>query len=576
MKTRILFIIILTLLLGDILLCGTDHRNGNFDLSVLPAKSLFLQSNNVHAVIRTDGILNYDKITLPYFTGGFIWPVASSVRMSMIFASGIWIGAKVVLPGNQKDLRVAASFYSSHYSQGNIPVSGSVPPLSVCNDSAFNGYLVSTTDQSLVNGGVRYKNAGGGTFTFVYTSWAAWPVNLGAPFVEVNGLPGYQPGWNSDRPSNGVNDSRPDNMIYSVFMDYTNCTGEMHASEISLPGGSLPLGAEIHQIAYSYLLPGMLNSYLVTYKIINKSGRNWDSTYVSLVNDCDVGDAADDLVGCDSILNLAYTYNSDNEDPFYGSAPPAVGYKVIQGPVIYTGVNSDTAEFPCYSKARYKMMYMTVHNRFVNGGNECTGDPEYFTYAYNFMRGKDGCGRDIYDSARGRFTQYVFNSNNCQSSDPFAGDKRNLISCGPFTMASGDTQVVTYAYDCERGSSHIQSVCSVKEALVRIAGFYYDCSGTIGIEPIGNFIPVQYSLEQNYPNPFNPVTSIKFGLPEQSSVKLIIYDALGREVKALIDSELKAGNYSVDWNAADSPSGVYFYRLITTDYSETRKMILIK
>lgn len=128
MKTRILFILILTFLLGDILLCGTDHRNGNFDLSELPAKSLFLQSNNVHAVIRTDGILNYDKITLPYFTGGFIWPAASSVRMSMIFASGIWIGAKVILPGNQKDLRVAASFYSSHYSQGNIPLSGSVPP----------------------------------------------------------------------------------------------------------------------------------------------------------------------------------------------------------------------------------------------------------------------------------------------------------------------------------------------------------------------------------------------------------------------------------------------------------------
>ncbi|HMQ80451.1 MAG TPA: YCF48-related protein [Ignavibacteria bacterium] len=98
----------------------------------------------------------------------------------------------------------------------------------------------------------------------------------------------------------------------------------------------------------------------------------------------------------------------------------------------------------------------------------------------------------------------------------------------------------------------------------------------IGIENISTGVPGSFELSQNYPNPFNPVTSIKFGLPEQSSVKLIIYDALGREVKALIDSELKAGNYSVDWNAADSPSGVYFYRLITTDYSETRKMILIK
>lgn len=576
MKTRILFILILTLLLGDILLCDTDHRNGNFDLSVLPAKNLFLQSNNVHAVIRTDGILNYDKITLPYFTGGFIWPAAASVRMSMIFASGIWIGAKVILPGNQKDLRVAASFYSSHYSQGNIPLSGSVPPLSVCNDSAFNGYLVSTTDPSLVNGGVRYKNAGGRTFTFVYTSWAAWPVNLGAPFVEVNGLPGYQPGWNSDRPSNGVNDSRPDNMIFSVFMDYTNCTGDLHASELSLPGGSLPLGAEIHQIAYSYQLPGMLNSYLVTYKIINKSGRNWDSTYVSLVNDCDVGDAADDLVGCDSILNLAYTYNSDNEDPVYGTAPPAAGYKVIQGPVVYTGSNSDTAKLPCYSKPRYKMMFMTGHNRFVSGGNECTGDPEHYTNAYNFMRGKDGCGANLYDPVSGRLTQYIFNSNQCNSSDPAAGDKRNLINTGPFSMASGDTQVVTYVYDCERGSNQNLSVCQVKDALQRIASYYYDCSGTIGIEPIGNTIPQNYSLAQNYPNPFNPETSIKFSIPEGNFTSLKIYDILGKEVAVLVNGELIPGNYSISYTASELPSGIYFYRLISGNFAGSKKMMLIR
>lgn len=576
MKTRILFIVISTLLLGNILLCGTDHRNGYFDLSVLPAKSLFLQSNNVHAVIRTDGILNYDKITLPYFTGGFIWPTGSSVRMAMIFSSGIWIGAKVILPGNQKDLRVAASFYSSHFSQGNIPVMGSVPPVSVCNDSAFNGYLVSTTDQTLMNGGVRYKSAGGRTFTFVYTSWAAWPVNLGAPFVEVNGLPGYQPGWNSDRPCNGVNDSRPDNMIFSVFMDYTNCTGGLHASELSLPGGSFPLGAEIHQIAYSYLLPGMLNSYLVTYKIINKSGRNWDSTYISLVNDCDVGDADDDLVGCDSVYNLAYTYNSDNIDPIYGFEPPAIGYKVLQGPVVYTGINSDTAKFPCYSKARYKMMYMTGHNRFVNGGNECTGDPDYFVNAYNFMRGKDGCGGNIYDSVTGRLTQYVYNSNQCTSFDPVAGDKRNLISSGPFTMASGDTQIVTYAYDCERGANNNQSVCSVKEALIRMVGFYYDCGGTIGIEPIENLIPRNYSLEQNFPNPFNPETSIKFSIPEGKFTSLKIYDILGKEIAVLVNEELAPGNYSINYSAADLQSGIYFYRLSSGSYTASKKMILIK
>lgn len=576
MKTNTSLFALFLILQTSIVLTGTDNKLSFPDYSILPAKSIFLQSNNVHTVIRTDGILNYDRVTLPYSSGGFIWPASASYKLTMIFASGFWIGAKVLLEGNQKDLRVAASFYSSHYSQGNIPVPGVTPPVSVCNDSAFNGYLVSTTDQTLINGGVKTKFAGGRSYTFNYTSWAAWPVNMGAPYVEVNGLPGYQPGWNSDRPGNGVNNSRPDDIIFTVFMDYSNCTNNMHTRELSLPGGSLPLGVEIQQTAYSYLAPGLMNSFFVTYKIVNKSGKNWDSTYLSLVNDCDVGNAGDDLVGCDSALNLAYTWNSSNMDPEYGIAPPAVGYKVLQGPVIYTGLNTDTAKFPCYKKIGYKMLYMSGHNTFVKGGNQCTGDPDYFVNAYNFMRGKDGCGGDIYDSATGRLTQYVYNSSQCISFDPTAGDKRNIINTGPFNMASGDTQVVTYLYDCERGSTNITSVCQVKEALQRIQLYYYECSGTIGIEPVGNIIPQKFSLEQNYPNPFNPETIIRFSLPEQNFTRLVVYDILGKEIAILVNEVLAAGNYRINFAATEIPGGIYFYRLNTATYSESKKMVFIK
>jgi len=195
------------------------------------------------------------------------------------------------------------------------------------------------------------------------------------------------------------------------------------------------------------------------------------------------------------------------------------------------------------------------------------------------MKGYNGCGFPYYNPNTGLPTKYVYSGNVCTGTgwrDVVAGDKRNIINSGPFNMASGDTQVVVYSYSVARSSSNIQSVCELVASSDYLKEYYYNCFNLIGIEPIGNYIPVQYSLNQNYPNPFNPVTSIKFGIPKQSNVKLIVYDALGREVAALIDSELKAGNYSVDWNAADSPSGVYFYRLITTDYSETRKMILIK
>ncbi len=89
-------------------------------------------------------------------------------------------------------------------------------------------------------------------------------------------------------------------------------------------------------------------------------------------------------------------------------------------------------------------------------------------------------------------------------------------------------------------------------------------------------IPKQYALYQNYPNPFNPTTTIEFDIPEKTLVKLAIYDILGREVGKLIDNELEPGKYKISFNASNLPSGVYFYILKTSSFTQTRKMILIK
>jgi hypothetical protein len=106
-------------------------------------------------------------------------------------------------------------------------------------------------------------------------------------------------------------------------------------------------------------------------------------------------------------------------------------------------------------------------------------------------------------------------------------------------------------------------------------------SQPIGIEPIAVEIPNKFFLSQNYPNPFNSVTKIKFDIPsnvkrEMSNVRLIIYDILGREVSTLFNKELQPGTYEVTWDASSNPSGVYFYKLATQGYSETKKMVLIR
>ena len=100
--------------------------------------------------------------------------------------------------------------------------------------------------------------------------------------------------------------------------------------------------------------------------------------------------------------------------------------------------------------------------------------------------------------------------------------------------------------------------------------------GIIGINNISTEIPNQFSLSQNYPNPFNPTTNFELRIADFGFVNLTIYDAMGRAVETLHNGELKPGVYKAVWNASGYPSGVYFYKLSTGSFTETRKMILIK
>src|SRR5205085_1713092 len=101
-------------------------------------------------------------------------------------------------------------------------------------------------------------------------------------------------------------------------------------------------------------------------------------------------------------------------------------------------------------------------------------------------------------------------------------------------------------------------------------------SQVVGIEPISSEIPDKFSLSQNYPNPFNPSTHIKFSIARSGLVSLKIYDIQGKEVAGLLNEELKAGTFEIEWNASNYSSGVYLYKLVSADYSETKKMLMVK
>jgi hypothetical protein len=128
----------------------------------------------------------------------------------------------------------------------------------------------------------------------------------------------------------------------------------------------------------------------------------------------------------------------------------------------------------------------------------------------------------------------------------------------------------------------------VRVTAVDFAGNMSDYSAQISIAPspvnsIENLanLPDKYYLEQNCPNPFNPITTIKYGLSQNANVLIKVYNMRGQEVTTLVDASQNAGNHSITWDGKTDTgdqvsSGIYIYHLSTTDFTQTRKMVMLK
>jgi hypothetical protein len=102
-----------------------------------------------------------------------------------------------------------------------------------------------------------------------------------------------------------------------------------------------------------------------------------------------------------------------------------------------------------------------------------------------------------------------------------------------------------------------------------------DFSGITDVEAAGQ-LPQNYALDQNYPNPFNPSTTIEYSLPEQADVTINIYDVLGNELEVLFSGNKSAGTHSLNWNASNYASGIYFYKMNAGTFNQVKKMLLLK
>lgn len=147
---------------------------------------------------------------------------------------------------------------------------------------------------------------------------------------------------------------------------------------------------------------------------------------------------------------------------------------------------------------------------------------------------------------------------------------------------SGSTYINVYLWNTGKNYNTSRIYNPIWQYNARHNGVYGDIDLIVGLPISGNEVPKNYILYQNYPNPFNPKTVIKFDVPLDSRLRgndnivLKIYDVFGKEVVTLVNEQQKQGVYEVEFNGADFPSGVYFYKLISGDFKETRKMVLIK
>ena len=157
-------------------------------------------------------------------------------------------------------------------------------------------------------------------------------------------------------------------------------------------------------------------------------------------------------------------------------------------------------------------------------------------------------------------------------------DRRIVISSGPYNLNPGEIQEIVVGVIGGYSDSHLASITDMKETCTTLQAGYSSWIDDIIITGIENQKNVsnKFELKQNYPNPFNPITNIEYNLDITANVKLEVYNAIGQRVAILVNQRQTAKEYSIEWNANNFPSGIYYYRLKAGHNTQIKKMLLIK
>jgi hypothetical protein len=309
---------------------------------------------------------------------------------------------------------------------------------------------------------------------------------------------------------------RTEGSRYSIAPGVSDQDGDVTYDDLS--ASSDPIGLRVHQRSFQWSAGTRDDFILFKYTVKNLgAGGGLDSLFAGQWLDPDVGwdDWSNDLVGYDGARNLLYVRNAANDPTGF------LGVRLLGRAVPHT----------------------------VN------------TFSYQV-----GDGDPADDGGR-----YDFMTNGKVTLLPDTADYHVLMAAPPVSLAAGDSFTVAYGIVLGNGLEELQANADTMEAV-------YEHMRTTGVEVRngGYLIPGVCELRQNYPNPFNTSTSIEFVLPGDRKVVLKVYNTMGEEVAVLAEGAMKAGRHAVRWDASGRGSGIYFYRLQAGDFSETRKLLLLK
>ncbi len=411
-------------------------------------------------------------------------------------------------------------------------------------------------------------------------SWQAWAeaVEHGAKFYDGNGDGSYNP---VDLNGNGVWDENEDapeiNGTITAWCVYND---GVPASERAYTDVE-PQGIEIRQTIWTNKTdPDLKNVFFVRYSIYNTGtvAESLDSIYFGVWTDDDVGNYVNDLLGSSPNLLTGYTYD-DGEDDFLGNKALTVMKTLLYAEKFPVNDLPDIEEM----NGSF-VQYMSSH--------PTQGDPFTKEQARYYLLGLNQAGEVINpcdwpfgavlnedcSTIDGR---WMYSGNLSDSTgwiNIFSSDQRSMLNIGPFNIASGESVEITVAYHFSQGETNIQSVALGLDK----AQYLRDNALVLDADESSEEVPDKFTLYQNYPNPFNPTTTIKYSIPNiagvetQNLASLRIYNVLGEEVATLVNEKQAPGNYSVQFDASNLSSGVYFYKLQYGNFVATKKMILLK